>query len=55
MDLPAGQRRPSARGDLGDDVLLAVVEDRMDGASGPSKLRPAPQGVWWRSVKNDWA
>ena len=20
---------------------------------GPSKLRPAPQGVWWRSVKND--
>ena len=31
MDLPAGQRRPSALGDLGDDVLLAIVEDRMDG------------------------
>ena len=82
MDLAAGQRRPGALGDLGDDVLFAVVEDRMDGIEAqaveviflepvervvdeevahrparraPSKLRPAPQGVWCRSVKNDLA
>ena len=53
MAWTASKRKPSTWYSSSQYRALWTKKSRTGRSPGPSKLMPAPQGVWWRSVKND--